>query len=635
VKGLVAALLLAASCAAHADVQVFEDVEWLPPKWIGERISLTEAERREWSAVTLPHLWYRDLPPHYAHAWYRMRFHLDYAPGGGQSLYLPKSRMEDVRVYVNRSLVWQLTDFHRPGSVVPGLLIPIPRGPLRAGENTIHLYASGRPAWFEGMTRVYLGDISRLAERADLRRLLEQGLETHVAIAYGVIGLLALWMWLRAGRDPVLFWYGLSGVALLGATALYYAALWHGAYVGWWLALLFMRFHGYLVPFFILHLRIAGRRHFWLETALWITLVFALLRISSTPMLGPSAHSWFGWTLVFSLLPAVLAVPLLMTRRLRTRPSVLALVFADFVAFGLAIHHFGIRLGIIDFDQPSFLLLAPLFMMLAAAVPITERVRAGFRADEQNRKELERRVAEKTREIEASYAKLRETQRVQELAAERRRIMADMHDGLGARLVALLSVAQSGKAMPGEISEGIAGALDDLRLAVDSVQPVEGDVGVVLGNVRHRMRQVFERAGIRLAWNVAALPRMDSLTPERVLAIQRVFFEAFSNAIRHSGARTVSVSTQRDANAVRIVIEDDGCGFDPAARNTGTGLGNLRQRAAQAGGTLIVESQPGKGTRVTLSLTLDGAGTAEPLPSTGQETRDYPVQGMAGERASA
>ena len=200
--------------------------------------------------------------------------------------------------------------------------------------------------------------------------------------------------------------------------------------------------------------------------------------------------------------------------------------------------------------------------MLAAAVPILERMLAGVKASEQMRKDLELRVAEKAREIEASHEQLRQVQREQALAEERRRIMADMHDGMGARLVALLSVAQSGKARHGEISEGIAAALDELRLTVDSVQPVEGDVGVVLGNVRHRMRSVFERAGVQLAWNVSELPRMDDLTPERILAIQRIVLETFSNAIRHAGARSVAVYTLRVPGAVRIVIEDDGRGFD-------------------------------------------------------------------------
>ncbi|HEU4778469.1 MAG TPA: ATP-binding protein, partial [Steroidobacteraceae bacterium] len=139
---------------------------------------------------------------------------------------------------------------------------------------------------------------------------------------------------------------------------------------------------------------------------------------------------------------------------------------------------------------------------------------------------------------------------------------------------------------------------------------------------------VFEHAGIRLAWNVSALPRMENLTPERILAIQRIFLEVFSNAIRHSAARTVSVFTMRVPGAVRIVIEDDGRGFDPVGAHAGTGLRNLQVRAAQAGGTLAVESQAGKGTCVTLSLPLEGEDQPEPLPDTGQKTADYPVQGI-------
>jgi len=338
---------------------------------------------------------------------------------------------------------------------------------------------------------------------------------------------------------------------------------------------------------------------------------------------------------VFSVLPALLTVPLLMTPRLRTRPTVLLLVVADFTACLLPLHDWATRFGIIDFDRPDLVFFAPPFVMLAAVVPIIERVQAGMRATEQNRLELERRVAEKTLEIEASHEQLRQAQREQALAQERRRIMADMHDGLGARLVALLSVAQSGKAKHGEISEAIAAALDELRLTVDSVQPVEGDVGVVLGSVRHRMRSVFERAGTRLVWNVSALPRIENLTPERILAIQRIFLEVFSNAIRHSAARTVSVFATRVPGAVRIVIEDDGRGFDLAAHHGGTGLRNLQMRAMQAGGMLSVDSQAGKGTRVTLSLPLEGEEPPEPPLKSGQKPADCPVPGMAADAASS
>ena len=107
---------------------------------------------------------------------------------------------------------------------------------------------------------------------------------------------------------------------------------------------------------------------------------------------------------------------------------------------------------------------------------------------------------------------------------------------------------------------------------------------------------------------------MENLTPERILAVQRIFLEVLSNAIRHAQARTVSVFAMRVPGAVRIVIEDDGCGFDASATQAGTGLANLRTRASQAGGALEVESQHGKGTRVTLSLPFEG----EDRPAAGE-----------------
>ena len=616
-RRLVAALLLAIAGSAQGEVRVFEQAESASSyAWYG----VFPTEKANWTAVSLPHIWYR-YPPF--GTWYRVRFHLDRPPWGGWSLYFPKVRLHNLEVYVNRERIWKLTDNYAAGVSLSGVRIPIPSSLLRSGENTIHLETSGGGRWYHGVSRVYLGDSPTLAKRAAVRSLLQDEIRYIIPAAFGALGILCLWLWLRVVRDPVLFWYGVSAVTLLVATAVWYAAQWQSD-GGWRLAFIFMRYHGYLVPFFILHLRLAGRKHLWLEGALWVVLIFALVTLSKL-----DATAWVSWSLAFAVAPALLTVPLLMSSRLRTRPSVILLVIADFAACLLPLHDWAWRFGLLDFDRPFLVYFAPVFVMLAAAVPITERVQEGLRAREQSRQELERRVAEKTREIEASHEQLRQAQREQALAEERRRIMADMHDGLGARLVALLSVAQSGKAKHGEISEGIAAALDELRLAVDSVQPVEGDVSVVLGNVRHRMRSVFERAGIRLAWNVSALPRMDNLTPERILAIQRIFLEVFSNAIRHSAARTVSVFTMRVPGAVRIVIEDDGRGFDAAGARTGNGLGNLRLRAEQAGGTLGVESTPGKGTRVTLSLPVDGGEMAEPLPNTGQKTTEYPVHGIA------
>ena len=630
---LAALLLLVLANTVQADVQTFEQAEITSPMWGG-----SPSDQSEWTLVALPHHWWHHTPRIYNYAWYRIRINIDRDPAHmpEQSLYVPRTRMNNLRVYINGQRIWTLIDAYAEGVSVPALRLPIPLAMLQRGENTIYLEASGVARWFHGMSRVYVGDTRTLAKQAAMRSLLQEKIVYIVAAAFGAIGLLSLWLWFRAERDPVLFWYGISGVTLLAATAAWYATLWEPQ-GGLRLGLLFMRYHGYLVPFFILHLRLVGRRHYWLEAGLWFALFAAVANIANVFDVYPhlNANAWAGWGLAFSALPALLAVPLLISPQLRKRPPVILLVVADFAACLLPLHDWAVRFGYLDFDRPLLVFFAPAFVMLAAMAPILERMREGMHAKEQSRQELERRVAEKTREIEANHEQLRQVQREQALAEERRRIMADMHDGLGSRLVALLSVAQSGKADPGEIGEGIAAALDELRLTVDSVQPVEGDVGVVLGSVRHRMRSVFERAGVQLAWNVSELPRMDDLTPERILAIQRIFLETFSNAIRHSGARTVSVFTLRVPGAVRIVIEDDGRGFDPAAKSAGMGLANLQLRASQAGGTLAVESQPGKGTCVTLSLPLAGEGLPESLPSSGQKTGEYPIRGISVDTASA
>ena len=547
VCALLLAIALPAPGAEQPDLRVFESAELSQ-----SMLRLGLQDDWDWVPVSLPHNWSLHPPKLGRFGAYRLRLNLEYVPPRGQSLYIPKLSLGEATVYFNREPIWRLSEAYAAGVAVGAVRIPVPDRMLRVGENTIHIEVSGNATWSHGISRVYFGDTNALAARAAKRNLLQGQMIHIVAAAFGAIGLLSLWLWLRARHDAALFWYGVSGVVLLLSTVVWYVTMWRADFAGERLVLIFMRYYGYLVPLFVLHLRLAGRKHLALETVMWLLLAAACVSIAI-----PSrwqALAWTGWGLSFAVLPALFVIPLLRSARLRGTPAVQFLVAADIAATLATLHDWGIRFGVLDFDRFILIYFVPPFVMLAAAVPILERMLAGVKATEQMRKDLEVRVAEKAREIEASHEKLLQVQREQALAEERRRIMADMHDGMGARLVALLSVAQSGKARHGEISEGIAAALDELRLTVDSVQPVEGDVGVVLGNVRHRMRSVFERAGVQLNWNVSELPRMDDLTPERILAIQRIVLETFSNAIRHSGARAVSVFTLRVPGAVRIVI---------------------------------------------------------------------------------
>ena len=316
------------------------------------------------------------------------------------------------------------------------------------------------------------------------------------------------------------------------------------------------------------------------------------------------ATIWSVSTLVFPGVLLVCSLALL-------RPSIPVSAFkrVALASSGVAGATFGLydalrRAGYLDFDGPIMnYYMIPVFMVATGAA-IFERFIAGVRRLRDTNVELETRVAAKTREIAQAHEQAVVAERERTLARERRRIMADMHDVLGSRLVGLLSMLQSGRAQRDQLEQELAAALDELRMTIDSIQPVEGDLGVVLGNVRHRMRSVFGATGTALDWQVTNLPSMEGLTPARVLAIQRLLLEVFTNVIKHSAAKTVRVSTSTVDHTAQIVIEDDGRGFEASRCSGGHGIGNLSTRAAEAGGTLALSTVPGGGTRVTLSLPL-------------------------------
>lgn len=225
-------------------------------------------------------------------------------------------------------------------------------------------------------------------------------------------------------------------------------------------------------------------------------------------------------------------------------------------------------------------------------------------------RELKRRVTEKAREIEADHACVEEARREQAIARERQRILADMHDGLGASLVGLLRHVQSADADRASIERRVQEALQEMRIAIDALQPWEGDLAAVLGSLRYRLDGMIRLSGVSFAWDVEELPDLGALKPADVFALQRTLLEAITNALKHSGARHLRVTARgRDAD-VEIRIEDDGCGFNPSQFSAGLGLANMRARAQRIGARLTIQSQPGMGTNVRLLIPRVMAGCA-------------------------
>jgi signal transduction histidine kinase len=224
---------------------------------------------------------------------------------------------------------------------------------------------------------------------------------------------------------------------------------------------------------------------------------------------------------------------------------------------------------------------------------------------------LEQRVAERDRELQDSYTRLKDINEEKAALAERARIMRDIHDGVGAQLVGLVSLLQTDIKRPEELREHAQSALDELRMAVDSLQPVEGSISTVLATLRYRLQARLKAAGIDVQWEVDDLPALENLTPSAVLQVQRILLEAFTNVIRHSQASVVQVRALHllpgdGSQRISLCVDDNGQASKPdsASSSSGHGQSNMRWRAQAIGANLHIEQSPMGGVRVRLEWIL-------------------------------
>ena len=180
-------------------------------------------------------------------------------------------------------------------------------------------------------------------------------------------------------------------------------------------------------------------------------------------------------------------------------------------------------------------------------------------------------------------------------AEERRRIARDLHDGLAHELAYIASMARSSwrarvDVDVQELSSAADRALDEARRAITvlSAAAPQSLVGAVA--------QTAEDLGARLGVAVRLEVADDIDTPPDVTEhVLRIVREAITNAATHGGPTVVTVTVRRD-DGVRVVIEDDGCGFDPElGARSGFGLVSMRERADAIGAGFAVASAPSLG----------------------------------------
>lgn len=186
---------------------------------------------------------------------------------------------------------------------------------------------------------------------------------------------------------------------------------------------------------------------------------------------------------------------------------------------------------------------------------------------------------------------------------ERQRLMQDMHDGFGSTLITTASLLEHGELSVNQAADLIRDCINDLRLVVDSLEPLNNDLIALLASIRFRMGRKLELAGIQVVWNIKELPKLDWMTPTLALHFMRIVQEAISNITKHSGATKVVFTTEINNNHIQLSIEDNGCGFDIQKIHFGSGLKNQIARAKHLQGEINFLKQP-QGMQVLLLLPL-------------------------------
>jgi len=215
----------------------------------------------------------------------------------------------------------------------------------------------------------------------------------------------------------------------------------------------------------------------------------------------------------------------------------------------------------------------------------------------------ERHVAKDlAEELERHQQQLVKVERENALLLERQRLMYDMHDGLGATLLSALAAIEQRQLPQEAIVEALRGCVEDLRLVIDSLEPMEHNLVTLLATIRYRLGQRLDAAGLTLEWDIQDLPELPWLEPPDALHVLRLVQEALVNVLKHAHASCVRVATRDLGDQVEIHVQDNGCGFDHDSITPGRGLRSQTRRAERLGGELTIDSAPGSGTLLRLRL---------------------------------
>lgn len=575
-----------------------------------------------WRTVTLPYAPRPDVLPGAGDAarlptqttWYHVRLDPARPVPRGAYLYIPRWKTDgEIAIYVDGRLFYQShANLQWNGSNRP-LWLALENTAETEPPREILIRMRHVRGIGGALSTMWIGTYDQLGASYLVRSFFQTELPYISSGMFLATGVFAFLVWLRRRRETLYLLFAAMTVATflrlmhayMGLDRLPVSDAWFG-----WITVNSMGWMVLIVHLFLT--RLLHHRMPLLTAAL--SLVCALSALMTLPVFAGTFDATIAAPLIY-LTVAILggvAFGFALIRSGRagsTEGSILA--GCGILAVLLGGYDMLLQANLVDIEGLFLTFYAQVGMIVAFCQIMLSRYTKAMGDIEQANVVLADRLAAREAELNASHRRLREIERREVLFQERQRLMQDMHDGLGSSLVSALRVVEHGRIGEAEIAQLLKSCIDDLKLTIDSMEPVETDLLLLLGTLRFRLQPRLEATGIRLRWEVVDLPPLVWLDQRHSLHILRILQEAFTNVIKHASATEIILRTVVEKEHARVEIIDNGGGFDPAGNIQGRGLGNQARRADAIGGAIELTSGP-QGTIFALLLPIEMAESGTP-----------------------
>jgi signal transduction histidine kinase len=509
-----------------------------------------------WQTVTLPHALTRQLLPVSDEAnpvrqpttvtWYRLQLPALTSIDSPRYLYIPRWKTDgQIAVYGDSRLIYRShANIFWNGWNIP-LLISIEPTTDTATPRQILLRIERPHGSGGGISTVWAGEGMSLSWRYHMRYLLQVQLPYMSSAAFLTAGILSLLIWFRRGHEILYLLFFLVALSSFLRTLHYHVGENRLLLSDQWFSWLTVNSLFWLITavhFFLNHLhgftspRLNRGILFVTASLSLITLpVFTVLQ--SIYLLSPLAY--------IVLMIMGLTVGIVGFYRSMQAQSSDGKLLGSWCLISMVfwLHDWFLQSNHIDIESiylgpytnfVAFLLfLKIIFRRYLGAIDEVRKVNAG----------LAHRLEIREAELLKIHRCQRDTEHQLTLTNERQRMMEDMHDGVGSSLRTALLEIEKGQLSVTMVADVLKDCIDDLKLAIDAMEPVQADLLLLMATLRFRLGPRLENAGLRLRWEIKDVPALDWIGPGDALHILRILQEAFTNIIKHTQATEICVTT--------------------------------------------------------------------------------------------